>query len=483
MAAPKNEYNSPEWLASMNAAIPAGAPGTTGGVQGGRPPVNPNYGNQGSRSAPPPPFGVPDALTASKAGGAAPRMANGPATPFNDFDVAGSLNNYLIWDKSTPSKPPVMAPGKVPTAEELAQIRGTGTPAMRNAKAAEQMSAIRAAREARAASPAPVSRGTKPQGNMTPEQEIAMLEQRIAERDKLINPGTGTNSSTAPQQYNVPAIMAEAANRAYPAGRAAVAPPKNYSAAEVRQQMLNDLAAKNLPGFAYDQLRQAYQTVSAPETQLEGYATQRYAADQGLLGDQAKAAGSSAIARGTQGLNEQKFIAEMLKNAQGRLDSLSSDPNAVMGFRMAAQEQAKRTGQSPEEVMAQMKAQLDAEVSFYTDLLSGYGGSDYATQGYQYDPMTGEPLQAEQKADGGVVGAMGYKCGGKVKRYADGGEVDIAAPTDNGNVASMESGDYVIPVEALRFYGTKFFQNMIQKAEDDMEEDDAEGENDNGEME
>jgi hypothetical protein len=57
--------------------------------------------------------------------------------------------------------------------------------------------------------------------------------------------------------------------------------------------------------------------------------------------------------------------------------------------------------------------------------------------------------------------------------YSEGGEVDVeyevemdmpeAVPT---GPVQMDSGDYVIPVEAMRFYGRKFFQELINKAED-----------------
>ena len=52
--------------------------------------------------------------------------------------------------------------------------------------------------------------------------------------------------------------------------------------------------------------------------------------------------------------------------------------------------------------------------------------------------------------------------------YADVGEVEAmpiqaAIPEEP---LPLDSGDYIIPVEALRFYGRKFFQDLIAKAED-----------------
>ena len=57
------------------------------------------------------------------------------------------------------------------------------------------------------------------------------------------------------------------------------------------------------------------------------------------------------------------------------------------------------------------------------------------------------------------------------KGYAEGGEImptgapemPEAIPTEP---MQLDSGDYIIPVEAMRFYGRKFFQDLINKAED-----------------
>jgi hypothetical protein len=55
--------------------------------------------------------------------------------------------------------------------------------------------------------------------------------------------------------------------------------------------------------------------------------------------------------------------------------------------------------------------------------------------------------------------------------FADGGEVDtegaisLQAPQEQGASAGLDSGDYVITAEAMRFYGSKFFNDLIEKAE------------------
>lgn len=84
--------------------------------------------------------------------------------------------------------------------------------------------------------------------------------------------------------------------------------------------------------------------------------------------------------------------------------------------------------------------------------------------------QTGEMLpnlqsffKPQEKRDGGVVG---YADGGQVDPMADALGAAMADPVAEGAPAAMESGDYVIPADVLRFYGLKFFQGMIQKAEE-----------------
>lgn len=82
------------------------------------------------------------------------------------------------------------------------------------------------------------------------------------------------------------------------------------------------------------------------------------------------------------------------------------------------------------------------------------------------DKRTAREKQMQQNKD--LINEMlGVK---KRYGYADGGEVefelDMAGPMAEGDVAGMDSGDYVIPVEAVRFFGTKFFNDLIAKAMD-----------------
>jgi hypothetical protein len=67
-----------------------------------------------------------------------------------------------------------------------------------------------------------------------------------------------------------------------------------------------------------------------------------------------------------------------------------------------------------------------------------------------------------------ILGELGFAEGGEVDTDTD-TDVEVEDPMAEGKTAHMETGDYVVPAEVLRFYGVKFFQSMMDKAESEME--------------
>ena len=90
--------------------------------------------------------------------------------------------------------------------------------------------------------------------------------------------------------------------------------------------------------------------------------------------------------------------------------------------------------------------------------------------------LTEENINAAMKRYDQNMAAQSGKAAGGVVGYADGGEVEYEMenemespemaidPMAMGAKAGMETGDYVFPVEAVRFYGTKLLKDMVQKA-------------------
>ena len=106
------------------------------------------------------------------------------------------------------------------------------------------------------------------------------------------------------------------------------------------------------------------------------------------------------------------------------------------------------------------KGQLDQDT---IETLLQYSQPD-PTTGWAGDPDMFNLLLKEYFTS--AMQERGYADGGMVDihTYADGGEVEVEAPTEEGKLAGLDTGDYVFPVEAVRFYGTKTIKAMVEKA-------------------
>lgn len=161
---------------------------------------------------------------------------------------------------------------------------------------------------------------------------------------------------------------------------------------------------------------------------------------------------------------------EQGSNERRRQDTLamSSAINAEMGSGSSGMSEAGK-----QELIALGKVLGDITQShqiFGPDAMQGYGA---AVQ----DVLSREP----QSVRAPVIAQMrrflrsrsqfpqeGFADGGEISELGQGAvqeSVESIAPQEQGAAAGLDSGDYVIPVEALRFYGSKFFKDLIEKAE------------------
>lgn len=194
-------------------------------------------------------------------------------------------------------------------------------------------------------------------------------------------------------------------------------------------------------------------------------------------------------ARGRRMTDASNRLAELQQ-----LHVLGSDPKTGMPLR-------------PEQKAA-VKDAYEAELAAYEDYLMQLTGSDGVEQnadggevGWLHKFFYGEPKKQPQQPQqpqqprpgapnpgmlgdgtanraGQAIQTRQQKLEEEVRRqtqgYADGGEVDYmddeyAMPSEEaidttGAVASMETGDYVFPVEAVRYFGTKMLKDMVNKA-------------------
>ena len=209
----------------------------------------------------------------------------------------------------------------------------------------------------------------------------------------------------------------------------------------------------------YDRMRQV--GFVTPDLLKEALADRRAA--RTLAAQSVGEAGRQAGQARQQAIDE----ARLMENAsQAEYASQWKRPEMEMNMAKALMQGANQMGQIDtqrlrNEVVGQvMQGELDQKS--LTDLLT-FLQPDQA-QRYEGDPEMMQLILKNWVND--WAEKNGYADGGMVDihTYADGGEVEVEAPTEEGKLAGLDTGDYVFPVEAVRFYGTKTIKAMIEKA-------------------
>ena len=209
----------------------------------------------------------------------------------------------------------------------------------------------------------------------------------------------------------------------------------------------------------YDRMRQV--GFVTPELLKEALADRRAsrtlaAQSVGEAGRQAGEARKSAIeeARLAENASQAEYNSQWKRPEYERQSATNLLTAASQAGQVANQEERNRVAN----LLA--KGQLDQDT---LETLLQYSQPD-PTTGRAGDPDMFNLLMRELFTS--AMEKRGYADGGMVDihTYADGGEVEVEAPTDEGKLAGLDTGDYVFPVEAVRFYGTKTIKAMVEKA-------------------
>lgn len=215
----------------------------------------------------------------------------------------------------------------------------------------------------------------------------------------------------------------------------------------------------NKQGDFYDRMRQV--GFVTPDLLKEALADRRAsrtlaAQSVGEAGRQAGQANQQAIdeARLMENASQAEYASQWKRPEHER----QTASNLLTGSSQAGQ----IANQEARNNVAGMLARGELDQSAMETLLK-YSQPD-PTTGYAGDPDMFNLLLKELLV--GTMEERGYADGGMVDihSYADGGEVEVEAPTDEGKLAGLDTGDYVFPVEAVRFYGTKTIKAMVEKA-------------------
>ena len=210
----------------------------------------------------------------------------------------------------------------------------------------------------------------------------------------------------------------------------------------------------------YDRMRQV--GFVTPDLLKEALADRRAA--RTLAAQSVGEAGRQAGQANQQAIDE----ARLMENAsQAEYASRWKRPEMDMNMAKALMQGANQMGQIDtqrlrNEVVGKI-AQGELDQQSLNDLLTFLKPDGPATQ-YAGDPEMMQLILRDWVSN--WAEESGYADGGMVDihTYADGGEVEVEAPTEEGKLAGLDTGDYVFPVEAVRFYGTKTIKAMIEKA-------------------
>jgi len=190
---------------------------------------------------------------------------------------------------------------------------------------------------------------------------------------------------------------------------------------------------------------------------------------------------------------QQAGLATANRNQQVALPSTAASTTAglyspSLGYYQAATPYMKAWGDT---MMGAEKNQLERDkmkaensdggiMSTLLPLAGGIAGSFFGPMGSAVGSSLGKAAgTAMTSATGGKIPPRG---GRRIRRYAGGGAIDTAPPMDQGNMVTPEmspsggqnvddvpamvsEGEFVIPERTVDWYGEKFFQNLIGKAD------------------
>jgi len=281
------------------------------------------------------------------------------------------------------------------------------------------------------------------------------MGQRI-DRDQRIKDSVARTFAFTPPQYSADDLTRRAIDLASSAefmpryeSRTAINIPNRQQA--MRENLAMERAAKQ--GDFYDRMNQV--GVVTPE--LLKLAIQDRQASRALAADSVREGGRQGLLSQKQALDEARLAEEI---GQAEYKS-GADRNAMQrdlaqilmtgGLRQRLTD-VTESGQNQTGALGQRQNQLAIAEAIFN-----------AAAG---DPMTGRQSDPELMARSlnMLLQMTENPETGRVRSFADGGEVSMENPTAEGKTAGLDTGDYVFPAEAVRFYGMKTIKAMVEKA-------------------
>lgn len=279
------------------------------------------------------------------------------------------------------------------------------------------------------------------------DEGVAMMREAM---NRPVDTGFGSRGAAQPQ-YPADALTRRGVDLANAAAfmpryesRTAINIPSRQQA--MRENLAMERAAKQ--GDFYDRMNQ----VGFVTPELLKMAIQDRQASRALAADSVSEGGRQGLLSQKQALDEARLAEEIgqteyasgVKRNQMEADLARMFMNAAQG--RGTQDVTMR-GQDLTSALGQKQADISA-LGGATDLV--------------IDPATGRTRDALMQAE--IANKYLQLLGLEPRQYAEGGEVSMENPTAEGKTAGLDTGDYVFPAEAVRFYGMKTIKAMVEKA-------------------
>jgi len=284
------------------------------------------------------------------------------------------------------------------------------------------------------------------------------MGQRI-DRDQRIKDSVARTFAFTPPQYSADDLTRRAIDLASSAefmpryeSRTAINIPNRQQA--MRENLAMERAAKqgdfydrmNQVGFVTPDLlrmaiqdRQASRALAADSVReggRQGLLSQKQALDEARLAEEI---GQAEYKSGVDRNAMQRDLAQILANAglQQRATDVAELGNIL----------ANNLGVTQANIGG-----LETYIDLTRDSVTGQDKDPFGRSQGVRDLLEMLGLDPEKYAEPGRV------------RLAEGGEVSMENPTAEGKTAGLDTGDYVFPAEAVRFYGMKTIKAMVEKA-------------------
>lgn len=318
----------------------------------------------------------------------------------------------------------------------------------------------------------PIAQASEKQAEMANQlgqQQLQWAKDQYAQNQKTLQPVVNSLIDTQNQNNEVAKQLADRYKNVFePVQDQYIQNAENYNNPAFKKQMMG--AAQAGVAQQFDAAR------NSAQRQLEDYginpSSTRYAALD--IGSRAQQAAAEAGAGNATAMNIDNTKNNMLANAVAMGQGLPTQAIGASGASTAAGTGAAGTTNNTYTAGAGAMGTPTQYMGLANNAIGNWGNA--LTNGYNNELNA---WKANQSSSSGIGGILGLGAG--LLHFADGGEVDpsgavpAGASPSHGRAlddvpAQLTAGEFVVPREAVDWYGQKHFYGLIDKAQKERQE-------------